>query len=364
MKARLDNIKKMLRRRRIDALLVTQPENRRYLSGYSARDHSIQETAGVLLIPMVGSPFLLTDSRFLLQAERETEGFQIKLYPRGLLNLLERLLPTLKIRKLAFESHSMVHLQAERLRRMAEKIGVKLVSVTDLVEQQRIRKTDEEIGTLRDAVLLNEHVFQQVYSTLSSGMREVEVALAIEAKMRELGAEGPCFETIVAFGANGANPHAVPGNRCLKNGDIVLIDMGLSLNGYCSDITRTSFFGSPDPIFLERLRIVRKAQLAGIKAVRPGASCREVDLAARRVIKKAGYGKYFGHSLGHGVGLNVHEEPRLSSRSRRKLSPGMVVTVEPGIYIPGWGGIRLENMVVVCENGHEVLNRDTTWLDA
>ena len=181
--------------------------------------------------------------------------------------------------------------------------------------------------------------------------------------MREMGASGPSFATIVAFGTNAAKPHAVPGPRVLVPGETVLIDMGLVLDGYCADMTRTVVVGKPDPVFRERLRIVRRAQLAAIDVIRAGVTSREVDLAARRVIREAGYGAQFGHALGHGVGLEVHEEPRLSSRCRKKLCAGMVVTVEPGIYLPQWGGIRLENMVVVREGGCEVLNRDTTFLD-
>jgi Xaa-Pro aminopeptidase len=194
-------------------------------------------------------------------------------------------------------------------------------------------------------------------------MSEREIALAIELTMHELGAEGPSFDTIVAFGTNAAKPHAVPTDRILKTGDVVLVDMGLVLDGYCSDMTRTFVAGKPDTTYLERLRVVRKAQLAGINALRAGVTCKEVDQAARQVIEDAGYGKYFGHALGHGVGLAVHEEPRLSSRSRKKLKSGMIVTVEPGIYLPEWGGIRLENMVVVREDGAEPLNEDITGLD-
>jgi Xaa-Pro aminopeptidase len=360
---RLARLQAALARKKISALLVTQPANRCYLSGYTATDHGIQESAGVLLVPRRGRPYLLTDSRFILQAQEEAAGFTVRLNQKGLLASLQRLLPELGVRRLGFESHYLLHSTAGRLARLAEKLGLALVPATDMVEPLRIVKTEAEIGKIRASVLLNERVFQQVYRTLRPGMTEAGIALALETAMRELGAEGPSFATIVAFGTNAAKPHAVPGMRALAEGEAVLIDMGLVLEGYCSDMTRTVVVGKPDPLFRERLRLVRRAQLAAIKVIRAGISGRDVDLAARRVIRDGGYGANFGHALGHGVGLEVHEEPRLSSRCRKKLRAGMVVTVEPGIYLPEWGGIRLENMVVVREKGCEVLNRDTTFLD-
>ncbi len=360
---RLEALQARIRRRGLDGFLVTQPDNRRYLSGYTACDHGIEETSGVLLIPARGTPLLLTDSRFILQAREEAAGYRVEQYRRGVIPLLEKLLPALSIRTLGFESHYILHATVLRMEKMARRIGCGLVPLSNLVEGMRIIKDREEIGRLRKAVLLNEQVFRLVHSTIEPGMTEREVALAIELTMRELGAERPAFDTIVAFAGNAARPHAVPGERELNTGDLVLIDMGLVLDGYCSDMTRTFIAGRPEKTFTERLRLVRRAQLAATAAIRPGAICRDVDRAARRVIADGGYGDLFGHALGHGVGLAVHEEPRLSPRSRKKLRPGMVVTVEPGIYLPGWGGIRLENMVVVGEEGCELLNRDTTGLD-
>lgn len=359
----VQRLQNFLRGRRLDGFLVTQPENRRYLSRYSAPDHGIQESAGALLIPRQGTPYLLTDSRFALQAEEESSGFLVHIYRKGLLPSLKELLPGLGIRRLGFESHYTLHETYLRLERMARQSGISLFPLAGQVERLRCVKREEEISALRESVRLNERVFQLVYNTIEPGMSEREVALALELTMRELGAEGPSFPPIVAFGTNSARPHAVPGERILRTGDIVLIDMGLILNGYCSDMTRTVVVGTPDNTFLRRLRTVRKAQQAAISAIRHGAVCRDVDRAARRVIRDAGYGKYFGHALGHGVGLAVHEDPRLSAASRKKLRSGMVVTVEPGIYLPDWGGIRLENMLVVREKEAELLNSDTTGLD-
>ncbi|HEB51234.1 MAG TPA: aminopeptidase P family protein [Desulfobulbus sp.] len=360
---RLARLQAGIRRRGLDGFLVTRPDNRRYLSGYTALDHGIEETSGVLLVPARSTPLLLTDSRFILQAREEAAGLRVEQYRQGVIPLMERLLPELGISRLGFESDYILHATVLRMEKMARRTGCTLVPVTGLVERMRVIKSAEEIALIRKSVRLNEQVFRLVHSTIEPGMTEREVALAIELTMRELGAERPGFDTIVAFGDNGARPHAVPTDRVLNTGDIVLIDMGLVLDGYCSDMTRTFVAGRPGRTFLERLRVVRRAQRAATAAVRAGAICRDVDRVARRIIAEAGYGDLFGHALGHGVGLAVHEEPRLSPRSRRKLRPGMVVTVEPGIYLPGWGGIRLENMIVVREDGCEVLNEDTTGLD-
>ena len=366
MDAQFDRITRLqasLRRRRVDGLLVSQPDNRRYLSGYTAPDHGIQESSGLLLIPAKGRPYLLTDARFTLQAEAEAQLFLVELYSRGLLPLLERLINRLGLQSLAFESDYLLHSTFQRLAGMANKRGLTLVPQLGLIEAMREVKSADELELLRASTRLNETVFQSVYATIEPGMTEREIALALELTMREMGAEGPSFPTIVAFGTNAARPHAVPTDRELQAGDLVLIDMGLIHRGYCSDMTRTFVAGRPDRTYIDRHRVVRAAMQAGIGAIRAGVTGAEVDRVARQVIADAGYGDHFGHSLGHGVGLAVHEAPRLSRTNRKKLRAGMVVTVEPGIYLPEWGGIRLENMVVVGEHGPEVLNRDTTGLD-
>ena len=366
MDEQLDRIVRLqsgLRRRHIDGLLVSQPDNRRYLSGYTAPDHGIQESSGLLLIPAKGRPYLLTDARFTLQAEAEAPLFLVELYSRGLLPLLERLINRLGLQSLAFESDYLLHSTFQRLAGMANKRGLTLVPQLGLIEAMREVKSADELELLRASTRLNETVFQSVYATIEPGMTEREIALALELTMREMGAEGPSFPTIVAFGTNAARPHAVPTDRELQAGDLVLIDMGLIHRGYCSDMTRTFVAGRPDRTYIDRHRVVRAAMQAGIGAIRAGVTGAEVDRVARQVIADAGYGDHFGHSLGHGVGLAVHEAPRLSRTNRKKLRAGMVVTVEPGIYLPEWGGIRLENMVVVGEHGPEVLNRDTTGLD-
>ncbi len=360
---RIDKLQGLLRRRKIDAMLVAQPENRRYLSGYSGGDHGIGETSGVLLVPARGGISLLTDFRYKLQAEQDVSWARVILYPRGLLKLLPELLPDLGIRTLAFESHYTLHATAEKLTDSLAKVGIRLFPLKGVVEDMRIIKDEEEISCLRRAVRLNEEVFADIYPSIQPGQTEIELALALESAMRQKGAEGPSFSSIIASGDRSALPHAVPSRMMIERNRPLTVDMGLVLAGYCSDMTRTFVPGTADARYLELHRLVRRAQLAGMQAIRAGVRASEVDKAARSTIAAAGYGEAFGHSLGHGVGLAVHEDPRLSSLNRKQLKTGMVVTVEPGIYIPGWGGIRLENMVVVREDGCENLNSDTTWLD-
>jgi Xaa-Pro aminopeptidase len=362
-KKRIALLQKKLRRKKVDALLVARPENRRYLTGYQGGDHGIAESSGVLLVEARGGVHLLTDSRFELQAERETNGIDIYVYRKGLLKYLSKMLPDLGVKKVAFETDYTLHSIATKLQDNLKKLQIKAIPLQGMVEGLRVIKDEDEIELLRQSTHLNEKVFQKIFSSFTSYDTELDVALAIETTMRKLGAEAPSFETIVATGANGALPHAVPGLSKIEPDKSMTIDMGLILDGYCSDMTRNFVPAKPSKKYRKLHRIVRKAQLAGMATIRAGVRGVEADKAARSVIENAGYGKYFGHSLGHGVGLAVHEEPRLSPLSRKKLKAGMIVTVEPGIYIPGWGGIRLENILVVRKDGSENLNRDTTWLD-
>ena len=343
--------------------MVTQPENRRYLSGYRATDLSIAESSGFLLVPTRGTPLLITDSRYQLQAEKEAAGFEVVLLRGSFLGALKRLLGRLGLRQLTFESHYMLYGAAMGLMDVGKKQGIEVKPVSCMIEKLRIRKTPEEIQKIRQSVLLNETVFQEVFARLKPGQTEREVALAIESTMMQRGAEAPAFPTIVAAGPNAALPHAVPTDRIINKGETIIIDMGLKLEGYCSDMTRTVVLGKPDKSTVKIIRLVRRAQRAALKIIKAGISARDADSAAREVISEAGYGKNFGHGLGHGVGLAVHEAPSLNRMRRNKLQPGMVVTVEPGIYLPGLGGVRLENMVVVEEKGCTILNRDKTFLD-
>jgi len=360
---RSKKLQAIIRRKKLDGILIGQPENRRYLSGYTGRDHSIGESAGCLLICAHGDNYLLTDFRYEIQAKQEVNNATVLLYPKGLTALVSKIAAEIGLKRMGFESHYMLHSSALNLIRSCRKADITAIPTTDIVEKMRLVKDDEEIGKIRNSVRLNEQVFQEVLPSIDPDCTEQDVAARIASKMREKGAESASFDTIVATGCNSALPHAVPGLRTIEKNQPLMIDMGLILAGYCSDMTRTMVVGSADDRYLEVHRLVRRAQLAAIDYIRPGITMAAVDRVARSIIEDGGYGKNFGHALGHGVGLAVHEKPSLSARSRMKLRSGMVMTVEPGVYIKDWGGVRLEDMVVVTEDGCEVLNRDTTLLD-
>lgn len=348
----------------VDALLVQTGENRFYLSGFSGEDGQCDESAGVVLLAR-DRTILATDSRYETQAAEETSGVEVVRYPRGWAYDLPRIVDGLSIERLGFESARMSVLQHDRLvRRLREAgSGVELVPVDGAVEGVRERKDPEEVAALRRAVAAAEAAFAALLPAVEAGMTEAEVAWALERRLREAGARGPSFPIIVAAGPNSALPHATPGSRRVAAGQPLLFDWGARVNGYCSDMSRTLCVGAPDGTFRKVFRTVREAQEKAIEAVAPGRSGREVDAVARGHIDAGEFSGRFGHSLGHGTGLAVHEGPRLGPNSDSILEPGMVVTVEPGIYLPGWGGVRLEQLVLVTDAGAEVLNELPVALD-
>ena len=341
----------------LDAFLVAIEANRRYLSGYSAEDGQFDETAGMLIITS-HQMFLATDSRYELQAQEEAAGFEVVCYRNGITEALTGCFADLGCRRVGFESVRMSvrqHLElSSRIRKSGKEI--ELVPLETVIEDQRMCKDAEEIAATRRAVVCAETAFTKLRTMIGPGMTEAEIARMLEDLMYTAGAEGPSFPIIVASGPNSALPHAVPGRRRLQPGEPLLLDWGARVDGYCSDISRTLFCGTPDENFRRCYRTVQKAQSAAIDAIRAGQNGRDVDAVARGIIRDAGFEGRFGHSLGHGTGLFIHEAPRLSPRSEDVLKAGMLVTVEPGIYLPGWGGVRLENQVWVQEDGAVVLN--------
>jgi Xaa-Pro aminopeptidase len=264
-------------------------------------------------------------------------------------------LGALKAKRAAFEAEFVTVAQHERL--LADLVGVELVSAHKVVEEQRIIKDPEEVAYIRQAAHIMDRVLARVVRGLQAGMTERDVARQLEAGVSATAAEGMGFETIVAFGSHAAHPHAVPGRRKLRAGQVVKIDCGAMVEGYRSDITRTHFFGEPDAKFRRVYNAVFRAQAAAVAAVRPGATGAELDAVARSLLAEEGLAEQFGHGLGHGVGLNVHEAPGLGARSEDVMKPGMVVTVEPGVYLEGWGGVRIEDTVLVTKDGCEPLTR-------
>lgn len=337
--------------------MVASAPNRRYLSGFSG-------SAGVVLIAD-GRRWLLTDFRYLEQAEREAPAYEIVPIQRQVWQQVAALAGEVGARRIGFEAEHWTVAQWRRA--VSEAPGVEWVETAGVVEALRVVKSPEELQRMATAARIADEALAQVALILRPGLRERDLSLHLEAKMRELGAEGVAFPTIVASGPRGSLPHGLASDRKLEPGELVTIDFGAVYQGYHSDETVTWALAGDHP---ERARlrevyeVVRAAQAAGLAAVRPGVAASAVDRAARQVIEEAGYGAEFGHSTGHGVGLEVHEAPWASSHPTRDwtLQPDMVITVEPGIYLPGLGGVRLEDTVVVTQDGYRRLTQaDKAW---
>ncbi|MGO9622172.1 MAG: M24 family metallopeptidase [Desulfobaccales bacterium] len=354
--SRLSALRKLLSSRDVDALLVCGPENRRYLSGFSAEDPDW----GLLLITQAAA-VLITDFRYQIWARETAAAFRIEIYRQNLGDSLAELLKELGVRRLGFEAAHLSYRQYQRLSAAAASQGLQVEwePLEGLVEELRETKAPDELAAMRRALELSELVLRRVAAALAPGKTERQVAWEIEKGLREGGAEALAFPPIVAAGINSARPHHQPGDRAIEVGEPIIIDMGARLHGYCADITRTYFLGPPDERFREIYTLVRQAQARAETGLRAGLDSLTGDALARDLIAEAGYGEAFGHSLGHGVGLAVHENPSLNPNPERRtlLKSDSVLTVEPGIYLADWGGVRLENMVWLQPQGIEVLNR-------
>jgi Xaa-Pro aminopeptidase len=307
---------------------------------------------GALLI-RDGKEELVTDSRYTEQAEREAPDLALR-HAKG--EYLEALADTLRgtpTRRVAFSSRRMTYYTVEKARSLFE--GVEFIPLEDPVSALRLVKGEEEATAIREATRVAEEALAEAVDRVRVGMTEREIALRLEIGMRERGADGVSFDLIVAAGANSSLPHYRPGEVRLKKGDLLLFDIGARYRGYCSDLTRTVSVGRPPAWAVEVYELVRRANRAGVAAVRAGVTGKDADAAAREVIVAGGHGEHFGHGLGHGVGLEVHEGPRLSPLSTDSLAVGMVTSVEPGVYLPGRGGVRIEDLVLVKAAGCEVL---------
>lgn len=343
---RLEQLRDMLAEREIDAILVGQPENRRYLSGFSG-------SAGWLIVSAKHA-VLATDFRYYEQVGREAPGLQLAKIRTEFSDLLPGLLADLSIRRLGFESQ---HLTVDQLQSLSQGApGVEWVPLKDAVEKNRAVKSQAEIEALRRSARLTDAAFSHFLQVVRPGMTEREAAWEIEAYMRTNGATKVAFEPIVAAGPNGALPHARPGEHVIQVGEPIVVDIGCVVDGYCSDMTRTFSLGEAGPKYRAVWETVLRAQQAVERGLRAGVSGVEADSMARDLIAEAGYAELFGHGLGHGVGLAVHEAPRASRLSKDTLVAGMSLTVEPGIYLPGEFGVRLEDLVVVRDEGIEILS--------
>jgi len=355
---RIENVRKSLAEAEVDTLMVLVAENRYYLSGYTGEDSQFDETAGALFITR-DDLILATDPRFDTQAAQEAPVYDIVCYKEGLAKELPAIVKRLETRKLGFESVRLSCLQYNKMREALSEAELEttLVPVEDIVENLRVIKTEDEIEATRKSLAVAEDAFEAVLAKLEPGMTETEGAWQLEIAVREKGGKGLSFPTICASGRNSALPHAIPGQQTFRVGDPLLFDWGVFAGHYCSDTTRTVVLGKPDGLFKRIYTTVLEAQRKAIAAIKDGASSKAVDAAARDFIDGTEFKGKFAHGTGHGTGLAVHEAPRLSPLRDETLQAGMIVTVEPGIYLPEWGGIRLENQVVVREDGAEVLNR-------
>lgn len=354
---RIGKLREILAQEEIDTFVVLSGENRRYLSGFTGEDGQFDESSGALVITE-GEQILATDSRYELQAKDEAPLYEIVCYKEGLIKELPGMVHRLGTRRLGFESVRMSYSQYKSLAEELDRSSadIELLGTENIVENLRVIKEESEIDSTRQALAIAESVFDSFRTEIREGMTEKEAAWAMERGMREAGADALSFPVICASGPNSALPHAIPGDRTFRKGEPVLFDWGARLNGYCSDISRTLVIGEPDDTFEKLYGIVHNAQRKAIDAIKAGMSTVAADGLARDYIHEMGFEGRFGHGLGHGTGLAIHEQPRLSPYKETTLEAGMIVTVEPGIYLPDWGGIRLENMVVIREDGVEVLN--------
>jgi len=344
---RLTKLRETLITEGLDAILITQPENRRYLSGFTGSD-------GALLISQ-DQAVLATDFRYYEQVEKQAPDFRLAKVTARFETLLPELIQQVGAKTVGFESAHLTVDQHQKWQEVAE--GFELVPTKGLVERIRAVKDEGELGKIKKAIALSDEALAHIADFIEPGMTEKEVAWELEVFMRTRGAEKLVFDTIVGSGPNGAMPHATVSERVIQAGEPIVIDMGAVIDGYHSDLTRTICAGRPDDKFKEIHAIVLEAQLTAERNIRPGMQGKQADGIARQVIEEAGYGENYGHGLGHGVGLAVHEKPGVGRLSEDVLEPGMVFTVEPGIYLPGWGGVRIEDIVVMRGDGVEVLTQ-------
>ncbi len=352
MKERVTHLASQLQERELDAILISAPENRLYLSGFTG-------STGYLLVTPERQ-VLFTDSRYTEQAGNQSPHFEVIQMKAGLAWLLDTLKET-GVKKIGFESDNMTVGSYNRVLDAIKEDealgGTSLIATSGITEELRTFKDKEELGQLQKAIDSSDQAMELVCPAIEAGMTEKEVAWRMEVAMREFGADNISFDTIVAAGPNGAMAHHRPSDSAIRAGQPIVIDMGAQVGGYCSDITRTVVVGEPDEMFHRIYNIVLGAQLTAIHTVRPGMTGEDCDGLSRDVIAEAGYGDNFGHSLGHGVGLAVHEKPRVGPRSQDTLKPDMVFTVEPGIYLTGWGGVRIEDIVILGEEGATPLSK-------
>lgn len=348
---RRENLKRSLKKKGLEALLVSHAANRYYLSGFELHDAQCNESTGWLLITAEGEDYLFTDPRYMDAAKQAWDEKNLFIYSTDKHKLVTQTMETHGIKSMGIEPKAMHLFDYEKLYSLT-----KLYSTDNLVENLRIIKDADEISRMEASIQINHDLFDYIEGQLIPGRTEEEISWEVEKFFRENGAEGMAFSTIVGVGPNAALPHAIPGKTKLRENDLVLIDTGCRYQDYNSDQTRTFWVGGePSDRFKKTMDLVRAAQQAAIDIIRPGLTYMEAYQASYNVFEKAGVEKMFTHGLGHGIGLETHESPSLSRVAPGVLKENMVVTVEPGLYDPEWGGIRWEYEVLVTEDGCRTL---------
>jgi Xaa-Pro aminopeptidase len=349
---RIEKLRGEFEEHQVEGFLITSPSNRRYMTNFTG-------TAGVALITQDEALFI-TDFRYVDQAAEQTKGYKIIRHEGPIGETIAAELNRLNIKRLAFEQD---HVTYAGFRVYQERFDdVELVPVSGVIERIRMIKDESELSLIRQAVEIVDRTFEHIVGFIKSGMREIDVANELEFHMRKQGASSSSFDIIVASGVRSSYPHGVASDKMIEKGDFVTLDFGALYQGYISDMTRTFAIGEPSEKLKEIYDVCLQAQLLGVQNIKAGLTGKEADALCRDFITSKGFGQYFGHSTGHAIGLDVHESPGLSTKVDTVLKPGMVVTVEPGIYLPGVGGVRIEDDIVITETGNEILTKSTKEL--
>jgi Xaa-Pro aminopeptidase len=344
----LKKLQKLVKRDNLDCLLVTRITDIRYLTGFSG------SSAKVLVFPT--QSYFFTDFRYKDQSAQQVKGAKIEIGQRDPVMDFPEFKPLQKKNiKIGFQSGDLTFGMLEQLRQLLP--HTVFIPAEDLVGELSITKTQSEINDIKEAVKISDAAFERILNIIEPGVRENEIAAELEYQMKMLGSSNPAFDTIVASGYRSAMPHGVASDKKVEKGDFITMDFGAIYNGYHSDMTRTIVLGKATSKQKKVYNLVLKAQKAGCRYAKAGIMAKDLDGKVRKMIDKAGYGKYFGHGLGHGLGVVVHDKPAVSTRSETELKSNMVITIEPGVYIPDWGGVRIEDDVVIKKNKSLILNK-------
>lgn len=352
MNTRLQKFRESMNNRNLDCALIYSDANRNYLSGFKGDESYIVVTQKEAVF--------ITDSRYTEQARSEVSDFEVRQYSDKITGYLSELVKSLKVKRLGFEESHMTYSMYEELKSSLD--GVEFVKLDSMVEKLRQNKDSSEIDCIAKAASIADLAFSHMLNYIKPGMTEKSIGLELEFFMRSKGASGLSFPSIIASGKRSSLPHGTATDKVVENGDLLTLDFGCVYEGYCSDMTRTVVIGKASQEQKKIYEIVLKANEEALKAIKPGKTGIEIDLIARNIINDSGYGQYFGHGLGHGVGMRVHELPHVSKKGSYPMEPGMVITDEPGIYIPDFGGVRIEDLLVVTDDGCRVLSKSSKQL--